>query len=84
VEPDFELTDEQLAVLAGYEDDGSEAWYHKPCFKHLLKEGTGEFELMRALANQVQGLRRSLAECEADYAAAVAVTVYPARVSINP
>jgi hypothetical protein len=47
------LTDKQLEVLAAYEDDGSECWYRHPCFKVLLAEGVGEFELMKALAQDL-------------------------------
>ena len=47
---DVVLTDAQLAIMAAYEDDGSEAWYHKPDFKALLNAGCGEFELMRYLS----------------------------------
>lgn len=57
MEPDLVLTDEQLAVLASYEDDGGEAWYHKPCFKALLADGAHEFTLLRALAVELIAFR---------------------------
>ena len=57
MEPDLVLTDEQLAVLAAYEDDGGDCWYRHPCFKALLAEGVGEFELMKALAVELIAFR---------------------------
>jgi hypothetical protein len=56
-----ELTDEQLAILADWEDDGRECWYRHPEFAELLKEGNAEFELLRSMAQELVSFRKG--EC---------------------
>jgi hypothetical protein len=64
------LTDEQVKVLADWEEGGP-AWYRAECFKTDIQEERNEFDLLRDLALDHAELTAALAACEADYAEAV-------------
>jgi hypothetical protein len=58
---DYALSNEQLAILAAYEDAGEACWYRHPEFRLLLEDGCGEFELMQKMAQELIAWRNGVA-----------------------